>query len=208
MNSAARKRVLSANKRLIVVAASGAFAGCSFLSAPEAAAVAFEVHPPSAHMLFGDTTAFYAWSCPKGGGCGNFSHAGSGNVASNWTIAGGAVAAVVAGGAVTNTVSSRTRIVVRGLAVGTSDLAVVAAGDSTLSRTVRVTVRDSAVISKIVLHDPYDRFPIFSGTTKIVFAYLADGQGTPYTTQPTSWSVNRYRDTRASRGNGTAQYVQ
>lgn len=189
MYSAMRNRVQSASRRFIAIAASGVFAGCSLLSGPKwSPAVAFAVHPASVHMLSGDTTGVHTWSCQSGGRCGD---AGAANIASNWTIAGGAVVAVVAGGAVTNTVLSRTRIVLRGLAMGASDITAVASGDSTLSQTIRVIVSDSAAIRGILMFTgPYKDSTVSIGRDLVVFAALMDSRGTRYTTHPTHWSVS------------------
>jgi hypothetical protein len=150
--------------------------------------VEYALSPDSAHVLLGDTTHFYTWSCTTGF-C--FDLSGDGNVPSEWTIQGDAVAVVRSNGSTVTTASRTSRIVIKALALGSSNITSVASDNAAFTRTVRVTVADSSVISAI---EVLTVFPMYDtvrvGIPIDMFAKLSDANDNVYTAQPAAWSVS------------------
>jgi hypothetical protein len=151
------------------------------------APVTYALSPDSAHVLLGDTTHFYTWQC-QSGLC--FDFEGMGNIQSEWTVTGGAVAILRGDGRTTESTSRTTRILVRAIALGSSNITSVASVYTMYSRTVRVSVADSSVISSV---EVLSVFPMYD-TVKVgfdfdMFAKLKDANGNVYTARPSSWSV-------------------
>jgi hypothetical protein len=154
---------------------------------PPPVTVAFAVSPDSVHILRGDTVSLYAWSC--GGSilvCGI-----SGDIRSNWRIAGLAAAAVTSTGTRTNRVDSATTIVVRGLHSGNAAVHAVSASDSTLSKTVRVHVVDSSEVTDLDVFFDFDPQKMRAGSGGgTVTARLRDAAGNIILSRATRWWVS------------------
>lgn len=159
------------------------FSGCFVLCGQ----VDYTLSPDGAHILLGDTTTFYTWSCASGEYC----DGSRGTVASRWSITGGAATSERFDGQRSLTNASAVQILVRGIAAGQSDINAVANNDSTRSKTVRVVVADSSVITAIDLASTFYRPDTVSvGNLLGVTAKLRDSQGTQYSGRPTEWSVS------------------
>jgi hypothetical protein len=163
---------------------SSAITSCSLMSCATASApVSFALSPDSAHILLGDTTHFYTWSCARGP-CVDLDE--SGNLYSNWTISGGSVMAV-AGGGITSEVLFARRIVVRGESIGSATIRAIAAGDSSKTRAVSIFVADSSVIDAVQMTATATTFKV--GELVTVDARVLGG-GTQYIARPTSWAAS------------------
>jgi len=159
------------------------FSGCFVLCE----SVDYTVSPNGAHILLGDTTSFYTWSCAGGAYC----DGSRGTVASRWSITGGAATSERFDGQRSLTNASAVQILVRGIAAGQSDINAVARDDSTRSKTVRVVVSDSSVITAIRLASmSYRPDTLKVGDLLPVYVRLLDSQGTTYSGRPTEWSVS------------------
>jgi hypothetical protein len=149
--------------------------------------VAFALSPDSAHILLGDSTHFYTWSC-DGGPCVDLTE--SGNLYSNWTITGPAVWALMPDGNVTKEMAFATRIVVRGTMIGESIIKAVAAGDTGKHHAVRVIVADSAIIDTVVMSAEWSGGgALKNGGTATVKARI-NGAGNRYHARPSEWSLS------------------
>jgi hypothetical protein len=173
---------------LLIGCADGGGPDCLFTCGESASPpVIFALSPDSAHILLGDSTHFYTWSC-DGGACVDLTE--NGNLYSNWTITGPAVWALMPDGNVTKEMAFATRIVVRGTMIGESIIRAVAAGDTGKHHTVRVIVADSAVIDTVVMSAEWTGSGALRNGGTVTVRARVHGAGNRYNARPSEWSLS------------------
>jgi hypothetical protein len=155
--------------------------GCFFICTP---AVDYALLPDSAHVLRGDTASFFTKTCEANSLCPD------GNVPSSWVIEGDAIATVAANGTPAPIIGTPGLILVQAIAVGHSDITATAIGNPAHTKTSRVHVADSSVITRIdIINFGVPLTSVKVGENFPVSGILYDASGTRFRARPTEWSV-------------------